>query len=641
MFRPATARACANIALVKYWGKRDASLNLPAAGSLSLTLAALVTETTVDFDAAATADSLSLDGASAGDVARTSAFLDLVRDRAKVTARARVTSVNRFPTASGLASSASGFAALAVAATRAVGLELSARELSILARRGSGSAARSIFGGFVRMHAAGDSYAEPIESSLVDRVRMVIAVVGGGAPKSHGSRDAMEHCAATSPLYARVARPGSARSRDGRARARDRRSRRCSVTVAEANALAMHATAIAARPAIVYWQPATLALLAVVRELRASGVAAWATMDAGPHVKVLTSVDDAGRVAAAVACRRRRQRRVDQCSRSGRGGDRVIASAPGKLIVAGEYAVLDGAQALVVAVNRRVTAKHAPSRLRGSSAFLHALADELAGRGRAEAARIAMEIVVDSSSFYDGNNKLGLGSSAAVTVAATALVLANEPSDPALVHDIAAAAHARAQAPRGSRGSGADIAAAVHGGTIAFTPRAGTAGIVARRSWPSGVDLIPFFTGTSADTPVLVAQVAAARAASPVAVDAALTAIADASRAACEAAALRDIKLAATAMIAALALAAAGLDRLELATGVALVPDRVKAARRRLAPLGGTAKTTGAGGGDVAIAVIPTTEDGTAVRRYLIELGCVPLALSVDPTGVDLRPDAQ
>jgi diphosphomevalonate decarboxylase len=301
MFRPVTARACANIALVKYWGKRDAALNLPAAGSLSLTLAALVTETTVELDAAATADSLSLDGKS-GDVARTSAFLDLVRERVKVATRARVTSVNRFPTASGLASSASGFAALAVAATRAVGLELSPREMSILARRGSGSASRSIFGGFARMHAGdrdGDAYAEPIESPLVDRVRMVIAIVGGGAPKSYGSRDAMEHCAATSPLYTawldQVPRDLATAER-----ALATGDLELLGTIAEANALAMHATALAARPAIVYWQPTTLAVLAAVRELRATGVAAWATMDAGPHVKVLTSVDDASRVASTV-----------------------------------------------------------------------------------------------------------------------------------------------------------------------------------------------------------------------------------------------------------------------------------------------------------------------------------------------------
>src|SRR5262245_9107535 len=150
-----TARACANIALVKYWGKRDAALNLPAAGSLSLALGALVTETTVGFDPELANDVIDLDGqpARADAAMRVSAFLDLVRAQTGVQIRARVTSKNEFPTASGLASSASGFAALALAATKAGGLDLKPRELSVLARRGSGSAARSVFGGFVRMHA--------------------------------------------------------------------------------------------------------------------------------------------------------------------------------------------------------------------------------------------------------------------------------------------------------------------------------------------------------------------------------------------------------------------------------------------------------------------------------------------------------
>jgi diphosphomevalonate decarboxylase len=299
-----TARACANIALVKYWGKRDATLNLPAAGSLSLTLAGLVTETQVAFDAALGTDELVLDGTPA-NAARLTPFLDLVRERAGIQTRARVVSHNDFPTASGLASSASGFAALAVAATRAAGTELSPRELSILARQGSGSAARSVFGGFVRMHAGArsdgqDAFAEPIESALVDRVRMVIAVVGGGAPKAHGSRDAMEHVAETSPLYAAwlaLVPRDLAGAEDALARA----DLEALGTLAEANALAMHASAIAARPSVIYWQPATLALLALVRELRGRGVAAWATMDAGPHVKVLTSVDDAGEVMQTLA----------------------------------------------------------------------------------------------------------------------------------------------------------------------------------------------------------------------------------------------------------------------------------------------------------------------------------------------------
>lgn len=316
-----TARACANIALVKYWGKRDAARNLPAAGSLSLTLGGLVTETTVGFDPALAADEVFLDGAPArpADVARISAFLDLVRAEAGITTRARVSSRNDFPTASGLASSASGYAALAVAATTAAGLVSSPRALSMLARRGSGSAARSIYGAFVRMHAGhaddgSDAYAEPVASRLADRVRMVIAIVGGGAPKSHGSRDAMEHTAQTSPFYRAWLElvPHDLAAAEGALAAGDLAALG---EIAEANALAMHASAIAARPAILYWQPATLALLAEVRALRERGVGAWATMDAGPHVKVLTSLEDAAAVAAAL--------------RAVPGASEVIVSSPG------------------------------------------------------------------------------------------------------------------------------------------------------------------------------------------------------------------------------------------------------------------------------------------------------------------------
>jgi len=309
-----TARACANIALVKYWGKRDARLNLPAAGSLSLTLDALITTTRVAFDAGLADDELELDGAPArpAELARTSEFLDLVRAAAGITTRARVVSKNEFPTASGLASSASGYAALAVAAAGAAGLALSPRQLSILARRGSGSAARSVFGGFVRMHAGHpadgrpdgpddgtNAFAEPLASPLTDRVRMVIAIVGGGVAKSHGSRDAMDHTAATSPLYRAWIElvPRDLAAAEAALAAGDLEQLG---TIAEGNALAMHASAIAARPAVIYWQPATLAAFAEVRAQRAAGHAAWATMDAGPHVKVLTTAGDAAAVAAAL-----------------------------------------------------------------------------------------------------------------------------------------------------------------------------------------------------------------------------------------------------------------------------------------------------------------------------------------------------
>jgi phosphomevalonate kinase len=319
--------------------------------------------------------------------------------------------------------------------------------------------------------------------------------------------------------------------------------------------------------------------------------------------------------------------------------DSMTASAPGKLILTGEYAVLDGAPALVIAVDRRAIARIRAGAPRGSSPFLLAVAHELATRRGATdpAALAAFEIAVDSSAFYDGLIKLGLGSSAAVAVSATALAIGATSAvgiDLGEVLTIASAAHASAQAARGARGSGADIAAAVHGGTIVFT-----AGRVDRKSWPSSVRVLPFFTGASADTPTLIARVTAARTERRTEVDAALTAVGDASRAACVAISA-PADLAATAVIGAIALAAAALDRLATATQLDLVPDCVRAARSAMSRFGGTAKTTGAGGGDVAFAVIPATADAAAATRSLVEAGCRPLPLSVDETGVDLRAHA-
>jgi phosphomevalonate kinase len=320
----------------------------------------------------------------------------------------------------------------------------------------------------------------------------------------------------------------------------------------------------------------------------------------------------------------------------------MIASAPGKLILTGEYAVLDGAPALVVAVSRRVIARRRPGP-RGSAPFLVAVADELARRLGADhpAARAALEIDVDSRAFFAGDQKLGLGSSAAVTVAATALALAAEQRsvpviDRELVAAIAYEAHAAAQRIKGISGSGADVAAAVHGGVVAFSAKK-----LDRLAWPEGVTLIPFFTGMSADTPQLVAEVADARERNRAPVEAALRTIGETSRAACQACASRAPEIAANALVSALVLAGRATDQLAQVTGLPLVPRCVSAARAALAPLGGTAKTTGAGGGDVAVAVIPATEDRNDAERLLIESGCQPLDLAIDQTGVDLSPDPQ
>ena len=309
-----TAIAGTNIALVKYWGKRPGPFNLPAAGSLSLTLRELGTRTTVRFVPRFGGPSEAGDGlqdrvrlngrdADEGTRRRVVAFLDLVRAQAGLEDRAEVVTENSVPTAAGLASSASGFAALALAASRAAGLALSPEQLSALARRGSGSAARSIFGGFVEMRPGAnpdgsDAFAEPIPEGDAWSLRLVVAVTAEG-PKAIGSTEAMVHTAATSPYYARWIESVDADLRAARAAIAERDLARLGA-VAERSALRMHASALAADPAILYWSPATVAAMQTVRDLRAGGIPAFFTIDAGPHVKVLCDAAHAPAVGAAL-----------------------------------------------------------------------------------------------------------------------------------------------------------------------------------------------------------------------------------------------------------------------------------------------------------------------------------------------------
>jgi diphosphomevalonate decarboxylase len=302
----AVAEARTNIALVKYWGKRDSKLNLPAVGSLSLTLEGLSTRTEVRFDEGLASDSLMLNGEpqTGEPLVRIAKLLDLVRQEAGLTTHAAVVSSNNFPTAAGLASSASAFAALSLAATRAAGLSPDDRRLSILARRGSGSAARSIFGGFVEMHRGQrpdgeDSFAEPIAGAEEWGVRLVVAVTQKG-PKATLSTDGMRHTAETSPYFTAWVQSSEPDLKEAR-RAIVARDLEALGVVTERSCLTMHASALASRPAVVYFGGVTIEGYKAIQVMRKAGLPAWFTCDAGPHVKALTDAAHADEVAQRLA----------------------------------------------------------------------------------------------------------------------------------------------------------------------------------------------------------------------------------------------------------------------------------------------------------------------------------------------------
>jgi diphosphomevalonate decarboxylase len=295
MKRESVVIAHPNVALSKYWGKRPVEGNVPAVPSLSVTLGGLATRTRVRWRAGLPSHRVVLGGCELGpaDAKRAVAMLDRVRDAAGLAENAEVESSSDFPVASGLASSASGFAALALAAVRGAGLDWDAARVSDLARRSSASAARSVFGGFVELD---DGVARPVAPR--DHLPLVVLVcVTTEAPKAIGSTDGMRLTMERSP-YARAWLEEAPRLHELLREALLARDFERVGRLAEASALAMHASAMAA--GVVYFTGATLAALDAVRAMREAGTAAYATMDAGPHVKVLVRPGDVARVRAAM-----------------------------------------------------------------------------------------------------------------------------------------------------------------------------------------------------------------------------------------------------------------------------------------------------------------------------------------------------
>ncbi len=278
-----------NIAVAKYWGKRDLALNLPTNDSVSITLKDFGSFTTVEFLAGLENDELILNGSieSSEKITKVIAVLNEVRKLSGKSHKARVQSRNNFPTAAGLASSASGLSAVALAAVRAAGLDIPASKISEIARRGSGSAARSIFGGFVQWKAGkeldgSDSVAENFKPAshwnLVVRVLVVRATA-----KTHASTSGMEHTRKTSPYFESWVNSAQ-RDVAEILNAIENKNFNELANIAESNCLRMHASAMAARPTVFYWQPQTLALIQEISDLRRGGVPVFYTIDAGPNV---------------------------------------------------------------------------------------------------------------------------------------------------------------------------------------------------------------------------------------------------------------------------------------------------------------------------------------------------------------------
>jgi diphosphomevalonate decarboxylase len=299
----ATAISCPNIAFIKYWGNCEPDARIPANGSISMNLDGLTTRTTVSFYAALPSDQLTINDQIATPAAlkRVADFLDIVRRMARIETFASVKSENNFPMGAGIASSASAFAALSLAASRAAGLELGERQLSQLARRGSGSACRSVPGGFVEWKVEAcepDSAAESIAPAehwaLVDCIAVVSQV------HKHTGSSQGHDLAYTSPLQT------------GRVADAPRRLDICRKAILEQNfdflaeiieldSNLMHAVMLTSRPPILYWQPATVAVMQAVPAWRKGGLPVCYTIDAGPNVHVLCPAEYAAQVGLRLA----------------------------------------------------------------------------------------------------------------------------------------------------------------------------------------------------------------------------------------------------------------------------------------------------------------------------------------------------
>lgn len=285
----ARAVSPANIAFIKYWGKKNPQLNIPFNDSLSMNLNGCLTTTTVTFAPALSEDRVVINRETVRGTRRqrVTEILDAVREKAGMKLKAEVVSRNNFPTAAGIASSASAFSALALAASKATGLNLSGKDLSILARLGSGSACRSMVDGFAwwkRGTSSQTSYAVQLAPPSHWQLRDIVVVVSKEEKKSSSTEG---HEGATSSPYFK--------SRLKELPARTRRMKKTILeknfeefgTLVEEEAIDLHMIAMTSKPPIFYWNEGTVQVMNKVHQWRGEGLRGYFTMDAGANVHVV------------------------------------------------------------------------------------------------------------------------------------------------------------------------------------------------------------------------------------------------------------------------------------------------------------------------------------------------------------------
>ena len=293
-----TARAYTNIALIKYWGKKNKQLKLPYTNSLSLTLDRFYTDTKasiVDSDQ----DIIYLNQQLLDDAhsKRIRNYLDIVRQFYSFSEHFQIDSVNHVPTSAGFASSASGFAALAAAVNETKQLNLNRRELSILARNGSGSASRSIYGGFVEWIAGNDnasSFAQPIDEHP-DIDLSILSVVIDTQNKKISSTVGMENSVKSSPFYPNWVTLVTSEIEEIKQAIAKKDIQKIG-EISEHNAMSMHALTLSANPSFTYFAPETIRIIQIIQELRQKGIFAYATIDAGPNVKIICTKESLPKV---------------------------------------------------------------------------------------------------------------------------------------------------------------------------------------------------------------------------------------------------------------------------------------------------------------------------------------------------------